>query len=67
MQGTVKWFNHTKRYGFIKPTDGSADIFIHLSAVDADSSAKIKDGAEVEFEVTEGQKGPQAANVRVIG
>ncbi len=66
MQGTVKWFDKTKRFGFIVPADGDQDVFVHFSAVDADSVSKMTDGAKVEFETTEGEKGPQAANVRVI-
>ncbi len=66
MEGTVKWFDHTKKFGFIKPSDGSPDVFVHYSALEADSVARMKDGARVEFETTQGQKGPQANNVRVI-
>jgi CspA family cold shock protein len=66
MQGTVKWFNQTKRFGFIQPSDGSRDVFVHLSAIQEDSASKIKDGANVEFEITEGAKGPQASDVRVL-
>ena len=66
MQGTVKWFDVTKRFGFIVPDDGSKDVFVHATAVDDDSSSKMTDGVKVEFETTQGEKGPQAANVRVI-
>jgi len=66
MQGTVKWFDHTKKFGFIKPGDGSQDVFVHRSAVNEDSLPRMKDGVAVEFDVTEGQKGPQATNVRVV-
>jgi len=66
MQGTVKWFDHTKKFGFIKPSDGSQDVFVHHSAVDADSLPNLKDGVTVEFEVSQGQKGPQANDVRVV-
>lgn len=66
MQGTVKWFDHSKKFGFIQPTDGSPDVFVHHSAVEGDSVARLIDGAKVEFETTQGTKGPQANNVRVI-
>ena len=66
MEGTVKWFDKIKRFGFIVPTDGSPDVFVHFSAVDSDSVSKMTDGAKVEFETSQGDKGPQAANVRVI-
>ena len=66
MQGTVKWFDQTKRFGFIVPGDGSQDVFVHFSAVDSDSVSKMTDGAKVEFETTQGEKGPQAADVRVV-
>ena len=66
MEGTVKWFDHTKKFGFIKPNDGSPDVFVHFSALEADSVSKMQDGARVEFETTEGQKGPQANSVRVL-
>ena len=59
-QGTVKWFNAKKGYGFISDADGN-DVF------DMDGFKELKDGEKVEFEVTEGAKGPQAANVRRIG
>ena len=66
MQGAVKWFDHAKRFGFIKPSDGSPDVFVHHSAVQPDSVSKLNDGVQVEFEVTQGAKGPQASDVRVI-
>lgn len=66
MQGTVKWFDQTKKYGFIQPGDGSPDVFVHFSAVDADSVSRMTDGAKVEFETSQGDKGPQANNVRVV-
>ena len=66
MEGTVKWFNQTKGYGFITPTDGSPDVFVHHSDIQGESFKSLRDGEKVEFETTEGQKGPKAANVRVV-
>lgn len=65
--GTVKWFNSKKGYGFITPDDGSPDIFVHYSAIktDPDNFKIIYEGDVVEFEVTQGEKGPQATNVAV--
>ncbi len=65
-QGTVKWFNSEKGYGFIAPSDGSADVFVHYSAIVADGYKSLDEGASVEFDVTQGQKGPQAEHVRAI-
>ncbi|MBI3088552.1 MAG: cold-shock protein [Candidatus Omnitrophica bacterium] len=62
-RGTVKWFNDQKGYGFITPEDGSKDVFVHYSAVQGDGFKSLRDGQLVEFEVTHGPKGPQAANV----
>ena len=61
-QGTVKWFNATKGYGFISQENGS-DVFVHFSAIQGDGFKTLEEGQEVEFEVTNGPKGPQAANV----
>ncbi len=61
-QGTVKWFNAQKGYGFISDAEGN-DIFVHFSALQMDGFKELKDGESVEFEVVEGEKGPQAANV----
>ena len=66
-RGTVKWFNAEKGYGFISNDNGGDDVFVHFSALDMDGFKELKDGEKVEFEVTEGAKGPQAANVRRIG
>jgi cold shock protein len=65
--GTVKWFNDAKGYGFITPDDGAKDVFVHFSAVESAGFKSLAEGARVEFIVVQGQKGPQAANVRVIG
>lgn len=62
VQGRVKWFNNTKGYGFIGREDG-ADVFVHYSAIVADGFRSLNEGDLVEFEITQGQKGPQAANV----
>lgn len=64
-QGTVKWFNRTKGFGFIQREEGE-DVFVHFSAIQGDGFKSLNEGDVVEFEVTEGQKGPQAANVKVI-
>jgi cold shock protein len=65
-KGVVKWFSDDKGYGFITPDDGSADAFVHFSAIQGDGFRTLTEGAKVEFEVGQGQKGPQAQNVRVI-
>lgn len=66
-QGTVKWFNGEKGYGFISPDDGTADVFVHFSALpDTGGYRTLDENQRVEFEVTQGQKGPQAATVRAI-
>jgi cold shock protein len=65
-QGTVKFFNAEKGYGFIAVEGGGADVFVHYSAIQAAGYRSLEEGQRVEFDVTEGQKGPQAANVRVI-
>ena len=62
--GTVKWFNAEKGFGFIAPDDGSADVFAHFSAISGNGYRSLEEGQKVEFEVTQGQKGPQAENVR---
>ncbi|MEC9485177.1 MAG: cold-shock protein [Candidatus Izemoplasma sp.] len=62
MTGTVKWFNSEKGYGFITSEEG-LDIFVHYSAIQAEGFKSLDEGQEVEFEVVEGDRGPQAANV----
>jgi len=63
--GTVKWFNAEKGFGFIEQSEGGADVFVHFSAIQSDGYRSLNEGDEVEFEVTQGQKGPQAENVTV--
>jgi CspA family cold shock protein len=63
--GTVKWFNPDKGYGFITREDGP-DVFVHFSAIAGEGFRNLEENQQVEFEVTEGPKGPQAANVRPI-
>jgi CspA family cold shock protein len=63
-QGTVKWFNAEKGYGFIA-VDGGQDVFVHFSAIQGSGYRSLDEGQRVEFDVTRGQKGPQAENVRV--
>jgi cold shock protein len=64
-QGTVKWFNAEKGYGFIA-VDGGSDVFVHYSAIQSDGYKSLEEGQRVEFEVTQGQKGPQADQVRPV-
>jgi CspA family cold shock protein len=59
--GTVKWFNSEKGYGFIAPEDGSADVFAHYSAIQSQGFRTLEENQRVEFDVTQGPKGPQAA------
>jgi len=62
-QGQVKWFNDAKGYGFITPSDGSPDVFVHHSDIQMQGFKTLSEGQTVEFEVTQGQKGPRATNV----
>ncbi|MBQ1822904.1 MAG: cold shock domain-containing protein [Lachnospiraceae bacterium] len=65
MTGTVKWFNNQKGYGFISDQDGN-DVFVHYSGLNMEGFKTLEEGAKVEFDVTDGQKGPQAVNVTVV-
>jgi CspA family cold shock protein len=65
--GTVKWFNDAKGFGFITPDGGGKDVFVHHTAIQAEGFRSLAEGQKVEYEVTEGPKGPQAANVRKAG
>ena len=62
-KGTVKWFSDQKGYGFITPEEGAKDLFVHHSSIQGEGFKSLKEGESVEFEQTEGEKGPQASNV----
>ena len=64
--GTVKCFNDAKGFGFIAPEDGSADVFVHFSAIDAKGFRSLQEGQRVQYEVTQGPKGAQAAGVQPV-
>ncbi|RIY42583.1 transcription antiterminator/RNA stability regulator CspE [Neopusillimonas maritima] len=64
--GKVKWFNADKGFGFITPDAGGSDVFAHFSAIEGRGYRSLNEGQEVEFEVNEGPKGPQAANIRAL-
>jgi CspA family cold shock protein len=66
INGTVKWFNDAKGFGFIT-REGGPDVFVHYSAVNSDGFKSLAEGDKVEFEIVDGQKGPQAANVVKVG
>ena len=66
INGTVKWFNDAKGFGFIS-REGGPDVFVHYSAVNSNGFKSLAEGDKVEFEIVEGQKGPQAANVMKVG
>ena len=63
LKGTVKWFNNAKGYGFLGRDDGQPDVFVHYSAIATEGYKSLQEGDKVEFEITQGQKGAQAANV----
>ena len=65
-QGTVKWFNSTKGYGFIAPDDGGSDIFVHHTAIQVDGFRSLEENQRVSFDVERGAKGLQAANIQVV-
>ena len=64
--GTVKWFNAEKGYGFIAQADGGPDVFVHYSAIQTNGYKSLDENQKVEFDVTQGNKGPQADNVRPL-
>jgi CspA family cold shock protein len=64
--GKVKWFNNAKGYGFIEQ-EGGKDVFVHYSAIEGSGYRSLEEGQPVEFEISQGPKGPQASNVRIIG
>ncbi|SPP30912.1 Cold shock-like protein CspE [Arsenophonus endosymbiont of Aleurodicus floccissimus] len=66
VKGSVKWFNEAKGFGFITPEDGSKDVFIHFSSIKTEGFKTLAEGQKVEFDITEGEKGPSAINVVAI-
>ena len=65
-EGTVKWFNDAKGYGFVAPADGSKDLFVHHSSISGSGYKSLPEGARVSYEGREGEKGPEATNVSLI-
>ncbi len=65
--GSVKWFNESKGFGFISPSDGGKDVFVHFSAIQGDGFKSLAEGQAVTFDVEDGPKGPQATNVTTEG
>lgn len=65
-RGQIKWFNDAKGYGFIEQPDGADDVFVHFSAIAMEGFKTLSEGQEVEFEIRQGDKGPQAANVERV-
>ncbi|CAL4322523.1 Cold shock-like protein CspE [Buchnera aphidicola (Eriosoma grossulariae)] len=66
IKGQVKWFNESKGFGFITPSDGSKDVFVHFSSIQGNGFKTLSEGQNVEFEIQDGQKGPAAVNVFAI-
>ena len=66
VQGTVKWFNDQKGFGFITPDDGSPDVFAHFSEIAAEGFKSLTEGQKVEFEIQQGDKGPRASGIRPV-
>ncbi len=66
MKGTVKWFNDQKGFGFITPEDGSKDLFVHHSSIQAEGFKSLAENQQVEFDVEQSEKGPRAANVKTL-
>jgi CspA family cold shock protein len=66
VQGSVKWFNGDKGFGFIAPDGGGADVFVHFSAIEASGYRSLEENQRVEFEITQGQRGMQAEHVRPV-
>ncbi|GLO63674.1 cold-shock protein [Vibrio sp. MACH09] len=66
INGTVKWFNQDKGFGFITPENGGKDVFVHFSAINGSGRRNLQDGQQVSFVVTNGQKGPQAEDVDAV-
>ncbi|MEI7446627.1 MAG: cold-shock protein [Burkholderiales bacterium] len=64
--GTVKWFNESKGFGFIQPDSGGKDLFAHFREIQGTGFKTLQENQKVEFDVTQGQKGPQASNIRVV-
>jgi cold shock protein len=65
-EGTVKWFNADKGFGFIQPDEGGEDLFVHFSAINMSGYKDLEEGQKVSFEVTQGDKGPQASDVTPV-
>jgi CspA family cold shock protein len=65
-QGTVKWFNDSKGFGFIKPDDGGADLFAHFSEIQSNGFKSLQENQRVEYTVTQGKKGPQASQIKPL-